>query len=311
MLKKYRQLCMSNLYKKIKYVCLLPMLLLAACNTVVLNSSGYIAQQQGDLIIIATVLMLIIVVPVITLICVFAWRYRKSNISADYQPTWHHSTKLELVIWLAPLCIIIILGIITWITTHRLDPYRPLDHINKTIAVTKNMAPVEIEVVALDWKWLFIYPKLGVATVNQVVVPVDTPIHFKITSSTVMNSFYVPALAGQIYAMPGMQTTLNAVINQSGIYNGFSSNYSGAGFSNMRFKFYGISQVEYEKWISATKRNTKILDQKEYLKLVVPSQKDPVQFYGTTDPMLYFKILNKCVALDSVCEHSMHHTVSH
>src|SRR5476649_1436580 len=239
---------------------ILPMLLLAGCNTVVMNPSGDIAAQQAHLVTVSTLLMLLIIVPVIVLIVLFAWRYRKSNAEAKYEPDWDHSTQLELVIWGAPLLIIIALGLITWISTHLLDPYRPLARLDANHPISANTKPLVVEVVALDWKWLFIYPEQGIATVNELVTPVDVPVRFKITASTVMNSFYIPALAGQIYAMPGMETTLNAVINKAGDYEGFSANYSGAGFSDMRFKYRGTTQAGFDQWVASTKAGGALLD---------------------------------------------------
>ena len=209
--------------------------LLSGCDWVVLNPSGDIARQQAHLVIVATALMLLIIVPVMALTVVFAWRYRSSNTAATYAPDWNHSTKLELVIWSAPLMIIIALGSITWVTTHTLDPYRPLSRIDAARPLPAGTKPLEVQVVALDWKWLFIYPEQKIATVNDLVLPVDRPVQFRLTASSVMNSFYVPALAGQIYAMPGMESKLHAVLNRTGAFRGFSAQYSGAGFSKMRF----------------------------------------------------------------------------
>ena len=203
---------------------LAPLALLAGCNAVVLNPAGDVALQQGNLVIFATVLMLVIVVPVIALVCLFAWRYRASNEEATYEPDWDHSTQLELLIWAAPLLIIICLGAVTWTATHLLDPYRPIERIAKGRPVAPNTKPLDVQVVALDWKWLFIYPEYGIATVNELAAPVDRPIRFRITASSVMNAFYVPDLAGMIYAMPSMETKLHAGINKKGNYAGFSSN---------------------------------------------------------------------------------------
>ncbi|HKB52876.1 MAG TPA: ubiquinol oxidase subunit II, partial [Ramlibacter sp.] len=169
---------------------------------------GDIAVQQAHLIVTSTVLMLLIIVPVMIVTLVFAFRYRQSNTQAPYTPDWDHSTRLELLIWGAPLLIIIALGTITWISTHQLDPYRPLDRIDARRPVAANVQPLVVDVVALDWKWLFLYPEQGVATVNEMAAPVDRPIEFHITASNMMNSFYIPALAGQVYAMPGMETRL-------------------------------------------------------------------------------------------------------
>ncbi len=204
--------------------------MLGGCNAVVLSPSGDIAAQQRDILIQSTSLMLLIVVPVMALTAIIAWRYRASNAAARYESEWHHSTHLELVIWSVPLLIIICIGAITWSGTHLLDPYRPLGRIGAEQPVLKGTKPLRVDVVALDWKWLFIYPDYGIATVNEIAAPVDQPINFHITASSVMNSFFIPALAGQIYAMPGMQTQLRAVINYAGVYEGFSANYSGAGF---------------------------------------------------------------------------------
>ncbi|TFW03295.1 ubiquinol oxidase subunit II [Oxalobacteraceae bacterium OM1] len=283
---------------------LLPALLLtllAGCETVVMNPSGDIAAQQSRLIVISTVLMLLIIVPVIALIILFAWRYRRSNTAATYDPDWHHSTKLELIIWGAPLMIIIALGLLTWISTHQLDPYRPLQRLDAHRPLAADHKPLTVQVVAMDWKWLFIYPEQGVATVNELVTPIDTPIRFQITASSVMNSFYIPALAGQIYAMPGMQTTLNAVLNKPGVYDGFSANYSGAGFSNMRFKYRGVTDGEFDKWVADTKAAGSALQRADYLTLEKPSEREPVRRYASVAPELFDAIVNRCVAPDTTC----------
>jgi cytochrome o ubiquinol oxidase subunit 2 len=274
---------------------------LAACNWVVMKPSGDIAAQQAQLVVTSTLLMLLIIVPVIVLTLWFAWRYRQSNQAATYSPDWDHSTRLELLIWGAPLLIIIALGAITWISTHKLDPYRPLDRIDAQRPLPADVKPLVVEVVALDWKWLFLYPEQGVATVNELAAPVDRPIHFKITASTVMNSFYIPALAGQIYAMPGMQTQLHAVINQAGVFEGFSANYSGAGFSHMRFKFHGLAPADFEAWVAAQKHSDQTLSRAAYLQLEQPSEREPVRRYASVAPGLYDAILNRCVDSSKMC----------
>jgi cytochrome o ubiquinol oxidase subunit II len=256
--------------------------LLSGCNAVLLHPAGAVAKQQGHLIVVATLLMLIVILPVMALTVAFAWRYRRSNTRATYTPDWDHSTQLELVIWAVPLLIIIALGAVTWITTHTLDPYRRL----RTAA-----RPITVEVVALDWKWLFIYPEQGIAVVNDLAAPVDVPINFKITASSVMNSFFIPALAGQIYAMPGMQTELHAVINHPGDYDGFSANYSGAGFSDMRFKFHGMSEGDFARWIQRAKASGQTLDRDGYLVLERPSEHESVRRYASVSPDLYEAIV--------------------
>lgn len=281
------------------------LVLLAGCDTVVMNPSGDIAAQQAHLILVSTLLMLLIIVPVIALTLLFAWRYRKGNTSARYEPDWDHSTKLELVIWGAPLLIIIVLGLLTWISTHLLDPYRPLQRIDANRALPTGTEPLVVQAVALDWKWLFIYPEQGIATVNELVTPVDVPVRFKITASNVMNSFYIPALAGQVYAMPGMDTTLNAIINKRGQYEGFSANYSGAGFSHMRFKYHSMGATDFDSWVKKVKAEGGALSRTDYLALEKPSEREPVHYYGKVAPDLYHAIVNRCIALGAVCMDKM------
>lgn len=275
--------------------------LLAGCNTVLLHPSGDVAAQQAHLIVVSTVLMLLIIVPVILLTLFFAWRYRASNTRAKYAPDWNHSLQLELVIWSAPLLIIIALGALTWISTHTLDPYRPLKQIDPAHVVTGFVRPLTVEVVALDWKWLFLYPDQGIAVVNEVAAPVDVPIQFKITAESVMNSFYIPALAGQIYAMPGMETQLNAVINQPGAFEGFSANYSGAGFSGMHFTFRGMSAADFDQWVAAARATGSDLSRETYHLLERPSEREPVRRYASVAQGLYDEILNRCVDRDKAC----------
>ena len=277
---------------------------LAGCDLIVLNPHGDIARQQADLILVSTGLMLLIIVPVLVLTLLFAWRYRASRrvVSTDnYQPDWDHSTRLELLIWGAPLLIILALGTITWISTHQLDPYRPLSRIDAQRPLPGNVQPLEVQVVALDWKWLFIYPEQGIATVNEVVAPVDRPIRFKLTSSTVMNTFYVPALAGMVYTMPGMQTELNAIINKVGTWEGFSANYSGEGFSKMRFKFRGLSDADFQRWVAQAKQGDAVLDRSAYLALEQPGVAASVQRYAQVDRDLFDAAVNRCVERGKLC----------
>lgn len=286
---------------------LLAATLLSGCDWVVMSPAGDIAVQQRDLIVLSTVLMLLIIVPVIFLTFFFAWKYRESNKDAEYAPEWHHSTRLELVIWSAPLAIILVLGTVTWIATHKLDPYRPLDRIDANTPMPEGVEPLVVEVVAIDWKWLFLYPEQGIATVNELAAPVNTPIQFKITSSSIMNSFFVPALAGQIYAMAGMETNLNAVINKEGVYKGFSGNFSGDGFSHMHFNFHGLSQDGFDAWVEKARAEGVALGREEYLVLERPSEREPVRYFNDVDPALYEAILNMCVAPGSMCVHEMAH----
>ena len=278
---------------------------LSGCNLQVLNPAGDIAARQGNLILVATALMLLVIVPVIALTFWFAWRYRASNTQATYKPDWDHSTQLELVIWGVPLLIIIALGAVTWIGTHLLDPYRPLGRIAEGRPVPAEVKPLEVQVVALDWKWLFVYPEYGVASVNQMAAPVDRPITFRLTSSSTMNAFYVPALAGMIYTMPAMETKLHAVMNKEGDYEGFSSHYSGAGFSHMRFRFHALSDEGFGRWIEQARADGKALTRAEYLQLEVPSSREPARLYASVDPGLFDAVVNRCVDTDRLCMHQM------
>ena len=281
---------------------------LAGCSkAVVLNPAGDVAAREGQMVVHATLLMLIIIVPVIALTLWFAWKYRQSNpnrTDADYEPDWHHSTQLELVIWTVPLMIIIALGAMTWIGTHQLDPYRPLDRISATKPL-EDVAPLDVQVVALDWKWLFLYPSQGIATVNELAAPVDRPIRFHLTASSTMNAFYVPDLAGMIYAMPGMQTQLNAVINKPGVYQGLASHYSGSGFSGMTFKFHALDNNAFAQWVAKAKADGGALDRTGYLQLAAPSERDPVRYFGSVEPDLYDRVLNRCVEEGKMCMHQM------
>lgn len=274
--------------------------LLSGCDMVVLAPSGYVAAQQRDMLVSATLLMLLIIIPVMGLTAFFAWRYSARR-QQRYRPDWHHSTSLELVIWAAPLLIIICLSAMTWVGTHRLDPFRPLTHIGERRPIPDGVKPLDIEVVALDWKWLFIYPDYGIATVNEMAAPVDRPINFHLTSATVMNAFYVPALAGMIYAMPGMESQLHAVMNLPGDYKGFSANYSGAGFSGMHFRFEGLDASAFDGWVQSVRRNGDSLGRANYLELAEPSENVKPAYFSTVDPDLFHRILNRCVETGRMC----------
>lgn len=261
---------------------------LAGCQGGILDPKGQIAADEKSLIITATLLMLLVVVPVIVLTLVFAWKYRAGNTSATYTPKWAHSTRIEVVVWLIPVIIVSFLAVLSWQTTHRLDPYRPL---------VSDKKPVRIEVVALNWKWLFIYPDLNIATVNQIAFPTDVPVDFRITSDTVMNSFFIPQLGGQIYAMAGMQTQLHLIANQPGTYRGFSANYSGAGFSGMKFNAIATATPDgFDRWVAQVRAAGRPLDAAAYRALAAPSQNNAVAYYSTPEPRLFDAVLHKYMA---------------
>lgn len=275
--------------------------LLSGCDMVVMNPTGDIAVQQRNLILTATGLMLLIIVPVMILTVVFAWRYRRGNPNKVYDPQFDHSTTLELVIWACPLLIIIALSLVTWTSTHLLDPFRPLERIAPGRPVPAGTKPLEIQVVALDWKWLFIYPDQGIATVNEVALPVDVPVHFSITSTSQFNTFYAPTLAGMIYAMPGMKSELNAVLNKAGDSWGYSGNYTGRGYSDMRFQLRGMAPADFERWVGTVKAGGGALNAADYLRLERPSEKVPVIRFGAVQTQLFDRVLNQCVAPGKPC----------
>ena len=294
--------------KRLKAVALAPLLsALVACDRAVLDPAGDIARQQRDIILTSTALMLLIIVPVIVLIVVFAWRYRKGR-GGTYDPTFDHSTSLELAIWSAPLMIIIALGALTWSSTHLLDPFRPLpvdDGAVDAHASAPPRPPLLVQVVSLDWKWLFIYPEQGVATVNELVLPVDRAVRFDITSSNMMNTFYAPTLAGMIYAMPGMRSRLHAVLRRPGDYEGYSANYSGAGFSDMRFRLKGMDEMGFARWLAETKASGRTLELASYRELAKPSERVPMARYSAIDPDLFRRILERCVEPGTPCMSEM------
>lgn len=292
---------MRNLGKLSSAVWISVFALLASCKPVVLSPSGDVAAQQRDLLVAATGLMLLIIVPVMALTVWFAWHYRARNGLARYRPDWDHSTKLEFVIWAAPLLIIISLGALTWVGTHLLDPYRPLNRLSANEVLAPEQAPLKVQVVALDWKWLFIYPEQGVAAVNELALPVNRPVEFQLTSSTVMNAFYVPAMAGMIYAMPGMQTTLHGVINYPGAYKGIASHYSGAGFSGMHFTVTATEADAFTAWVDKVRAAGGTLDRARYLDLAAPSENVAPMTFAKVDPQLFARIVNMCVEEGRMC----------
>lgn len=232
---------------------------LTACggDKVLLTSEGPVAQGLSDLMLTAIYVMLLVVIPSIIMALWFGWKYRKSNKDADYQPHWAHSTAIEVVVWGIPIIIIAYLAYLAWWGSHEYDPYKPR---------TENPAEqLTIQVIAEQFKWIFIYPEQNIATVNEVRFPEKQPIAFRVTSNFTMNSFFIPKLAGQIYAMAGMQTQLHLSADNTGVYRGFSSNYSGYGFSQMRFKAHSVTAPEFEQWVQAVKNgqgNTVVVDDK-------------------------------------------------
>jgi len=283
----YKLSVFINFSKKILFILIICFLflILSGCTLEILNPKGYIASQEKILILFTVFLMLLLIIPVIIITIIISIYFRESNKKTLYKPNWSHSILIELICWIIPCIIILILSYFTWITTHKLDPFKSLNFQKK---------PLLIEVVALNWKWLFIYPKQHIATINFLQIPVNIPIKFKITADAPMNGFFIPQLGSQIYAMPGMQTQLNLIANEKGIYKGFSTNYSGIGFSEMKFSVHVSSLKNFENWISQIQKKTfLILDKNQYLQLSKPSIANTVTLYILKNNQLYKDIIKK------------------
>lgn len=248
----------------------------------VLNPRGIIAFKERRLMLDAVLLMLLVVVPVFALTFSFAWRYRADNTRARYLPNWEHNRAEEFVWWGVPMIIIAVLAVITWSSAHALDPYRPL---------RSTTAPLTIQVVSLDWKWLFIYPTQGIATVNYLVIPEQTPIAFQLTSAAMMNALWIPQLGGQEMTMPGMVTKLHLMADGTGTYEGLSSNFSGKGFSGMQFRVQSVTRGDFDRWVAVAKQATSTLDLATYQALAAPSENNPPASYTLGDPGLYTAIV--------------------
>lgn len=250
----------------------------------VLEPKGFIGEKERNLIVTASELMLIVVIPVLLMTLFFSWRYREGNEKAKHTPNWEHNAIAEYFWWGIPFIIITCLAVITWKSSYELSPFKSLQ---------SNKKAMTIQAVALQWKWLFIYPEQGIATVNYIEFPVNVPIKFEITADAPMNSFWIPELGGQIYAMPAMKSELNLIANKTGTFKGLSSNISGTGFAGMTFKAKATSQAEFDQWISSVKSGSKGFSLQDYNQLVLPSENNPVSLYVLKDPKLFEEILMK------------------
>jgi cytochrome o ubiquinol oxidase subunit 2 len=253
-------------------------------NIPVLEPKGPIGLQERNLLFFGVGLSLVVVIPVFFLLFFITWKYREGNTKAKYSPDFDHSRIAETIWWLIPGVLIAILSVVGWNSSHTLDPYRPLN--SKTPQMT-------IQVVAMDWKWLFIYPQQHIATVNMVQFPMNTPVDFQITSDSVMNSFWIPQLGGQIYAMPGMSSELHLMASQTGSFHGLSANLSGAGFSGMTFIARSSSEKDFANWTRSVQQAPKGLSVNAYNRLNQPSEDNPVAYYSSSASDLYDTILAK------------------
>lgn len=253
-------------------------------NIALLNPKGQIAMEEKNLMVFATLLMLVVVIPVFILTFVVAWKYRADNKNAEYKPNWDYNFLVEAIWWGVPCIIIAILSWVTWTSTHALDPFKPLD---------SKVTPLRVQVVALNWKWLFIYPEQQIASVNFFQVPENRPINFEITADAPMNSFWIPQLGGQIYAMPGMTSKLHLIAQNKGEYKGVSANLSGTGFSGMKFTVKASSDDDFTRWVDSVKRSSSHLTRDAYKALAAPSEDNPVATYVLKDPDLFDYIVMK------------------
>jgi cytochrome o ubiquinol oxidase subunit II len=259
--------------------------LLGGCSSILLfDPKGPIGEAERFVIIAAIALMLIVVIPVFFMAFWFPLKFRASNPEATYMPKWSYSGKIEFFMWAIPFAIVTVLAILAWTSTHALDPYKP-------IASTEQ--PINIEAVSLDWKWLFIYPDHNIATVNQITFPVNVPVSFKLTSETVMTSFFIPQLGSQIYAMGGMQTQLHLLADKPGVYAGHNQQYSGRGYSDMQFTANAVSREEFQSWAQKIKQSSEKLDVDRYKKLAKPSVGDPVTYFSSVEPDLFKYIIRQ------------------
>jgi cytochrome o ubiquinol oxidase subunit II len=257
-------------------------LLASGCSRGILDPAGPVGSAEKQILINSTAIMLAIIIPTMIATVGFAWWFRRGNAKATYRPDWEYSGAIEMVVWAIPLLTIMLLGGIAWIGSHDLEPSKPL----KSAAV-----PLKVEVVSLDWKWLFIYPDQGIATVNQLVVPAGVPVSYRLTSATVWNSFFVPQLGSMIYTMPRMTTRLNLKADRPGVYDGISSHFSGDGFSGMNFKVQAVPAEQFAAWAQNARGSQLKLDGSGYAELSKPSSYVKPITYGAVVPGLYDAIV--------------------
>jgi cytochrome o ubiquinol oxidase subunit 2 len=257
---------------------------LGGCSQGILDPQGPIASAQRLLLINSTAIMLVVVIPVIVATLAFAWWYRASNTRATRSLDESYEGRVEFVTWSIPALTVILLGGVIWISSHQLDPRAP---------IPAKADPLHVDVVSLDWKWLFIYPDHGVAAVNQLVIPTGTPVEFRLTSATVMNSFFVPQLGSQIYTMGGMITHLHLLADHPGEYPGFSAMFSGDGFSEMRFVVKSVSASDFNAWLEQARGTGSGLDDAGYAELAKPSKAVPPTTYRSVDPKLFERIFDQ------------------
>jgi cytochrome o ubiquinol oxidase subunit 2 len=263
------------------------LLLVGGCSGGILDPVGPVGAETSNILIISAVIMLAIIIPTLLLAAWMAWRYRASNTRAEYLPYWSYSGRIEAVVWSIPILTVMFICGLIWISTYRLDPFRPL---------SSRTPPLEVQVVSLDWKWLFIYPQQGIATVNQLVVPAGTPVRFSITSASVFNVFFIPQLGSMIYAMPAMVSQLHLQADRPAQMFGTSAMFSGDGFSDMQFQVKSVAPAEFATWTQAVRSNGPVLDQTAYAGLLKQSHRVPPTSFREVDPQLFNAIATQKIA---------------
>jgi len=275
-------------------------LLLSGCDIAVLQPVGYVSKGIRDLIVVSFVLMLLIVIPVMIAVIVFAFKYRASNKNAEYLPDWGGSHKLEFWMWIIPICMVSILAVLSATYIHKLEPSRPLPG-----AVAGSEPVLQIDAVAMDWKWLFIYPQYGVASINEIYAPTGRQVRIQLTAENSVNAFWVPKLGSTLYAMPQMNNKLHLISGKDGLYKGRSANYSGAGFAGMDFDWHSVSKGDFNAWVAKARQSHNRLDRSAYLALAAPSKDNPIGYYSGIDKDLYYRVVNRCVADGAVCNEDL------
>ncbi|WP_317992637.1 ubiquinol oxidase subunit II [Bartonella gliris] len=301
---------MRSFIKQLEMLAILGVvLLLSGCKIDVLQPSGYVARQQLILIVVCVLVMLCVVIPVMVSVVFLAIKYRASNTAKDYLPDWGHSNKIEAFMWGVPIVIVMILGSLTAYYTYKLEPSNSLP-----VEVVGEGKPLQVDVVALDWKWLFIYPEYDVASINEIYAPKGRQVLLQLTSESSVNAFWVPKLGTVLYAMPQMNSKLHLVAEEKGVFKGTSANYSGDGFAGMRFQWHSVSSQDFDDWIAKVRASGQVLDRASYRQLsiaprmgdVAAKEKDAaVRYFAPVEKRLYYRVVNRCVDENTVCNEDL------
>ncbi|WP_455478805.1 ubiquinol oxidase subunit II [Bartonella sp. B10] len=301
---------MRNFVKPIRMLMILGMLLLlSSCKVDVFQPAGYVARQQLILIVVCIFIMLCVVIPVMVSVVFFAIKYRASNTTSDYLPDWGHSNKIEAFMWGVPIAIIMVLGSLTAYYTYKLNPANSLP-----VEIAGEGKPLQVDAVALDWKWLFIYPEYNIASINEIYAPEGRQVLLQLTSESSLNAFWVPKLGTVLYAMPQMSAKLHLLADEKGVFQGSSANYSGDGFAGMRFQWHSVSLQDFKDWVVKARAGGQVLDRKSYRQLsvaprmgdIAAKEKDAeVRYFAPVEKRLYYRIVNRCVDENTVCNEDL------